>query len=45
MSLFKRGKWYWMDDVENGVRYRLPLKTTNWQDAKLKKGEKHGKNG
>ena len=34
MSLFKRGKWYWMDDVVNGVRYRLPLKTKNWQEAK-----------
>jgi hypothetical protein len=40
MSLFKRGKWYWMDDVENGVRYRLPLKTTNWQDAKKQEKEK-----
>jgi hypothetical protein len=34
MSLFKRGKWYWMDDVVNGIRYRLPLKTTNWPEAK-----------
>jgi hypothetical protein len=34
MSLYKRGKWYHMDDVVNGTRYRLPLKTTNWQTAK-----------
>ena len=40
MSLFKRRKWYWMDDVVNGVRYRLPLKTTNWQEAKGLEREK-----
>lgn len=40
MSLFKRGKWYWMDDVVNGVRYRLPLKTTNWQAARNLEKEK-----
>jgi hypothetical protein len=28
-----------MDDVENGIRYRLPLKTTNWQDAKKQEKE------
>jgi hypothetical protein len=40
MSLFKRGKWYWMDDFVSGVRYKLPLKTTNWQDARrLEKGK------
>ena len=41
MSIYRRGKgkWYWMDDVVNGVRYRLPLKDsagqniTNWQEA------------
>jgi integrase len=40
MSLFKRGKWYWMDDFVNGVRYRLPLKTTNWQEGKRLEKEK-----
>jgi hypothetical protein len=55
MSLFKRGKWYWMDDVVNSVRYRLPLKTTNWQEAKSLEKDKikeilegkvgHGKSG
>ena len=40
MSLFKRNKWYWMDDVVNGIRYRLPLKTTNWQEAKRLEKEK-----
>ncbi|OFV95116.1 MAG: hypothetical protein A3F68_10620 [Acidobacteria bacterium RIFCSPLOWO2_12_FULL_54_10] len=41
MSIFRRGKgrWYWMDDQVNGVRYRLPLKDSagqkikNWQEA------------
>ena len=41
MSTYKRGKSkvYWMHDVVNGVRYRLPLKDsagnkiTNWQEA------------
>jgi integrase len=40
MSLFKRNKWYWMDDVVNGIRYRLPLKTTNWQEANRLEKEK-----
>src|SRR5438034_4142577 len=31
--IYKRGKWYHMDDTVNGVRYRDPLKTTNWQEA------------
>src|SRR5205814_3685548 len=30
---YKRGKWYWMDAAVNGVRYREPLKTKNWQEA------------
>jgi hypothetical protein len=33
MSVYKRGKWYWMDDVVNGVRHRRPLKTSSWQQA------------
>jgi len=32
--IFKRGKWYWIDSTVEGVRYRQPLKTTNWQKAK-----------
>ena len=31
--IYKRGKWYWMDDMVNGQRYRLPLETRNWQEA------------
>jgi integrase len=35
--IFKRGtgkkKWYWMDNTVNGIRYREPLKTQNWQEA------------
>jgi integrase len=33
LSVYKRGKLYWMDDVVYGIRYRLPLKTKNWQEA------------
>ena len=29
-----------MDQVVNGLRYRLPLKTTNWQEAKRLEKEK-----
>ena len=34
MSLWKRGDWYWTDFTENGRRYRLPLRTKNWQEAR-----------
>jgi integrase len=37
--IYKRGKWYWMDDVVNGIRYREPLKTKNWQEAKQREKE------
>jgi len=37
--IYKRGKWFWMDDVVNGVRYREPLKTKNWQEAKKREKE------
>jgi integrase len=40
MSTFKRNRRFWMDDMVNGVRYRLPLKTTNWQEAKRLEKEK-----
>jgi integrase len=33
MAIFKRGKWYWMDAVVNGYRYREPLKTTDARKA------------
>ena len=29
MAIFKRGKFYWMDAIVNGVRYRESLKTTD----------------
>src|SRR5215472_12102108 len=32
--IYKRGDWYWTDFTENGRRYRRPLKTTNWQEAR-----------
>ena len=31
--LYKRGKWYWMDAMIDGNRYRAPLGTKNWQEA------------
>ena len=31
--LYKRGKWYWMDVMIDGSRYRVPLGTKNWQEA------------
>jgi hypothetical protein len=31
---FKRNKWFWMDATVDGVRYREPLKTRNWKEAK-----------
>src|SRR5262245_21449796 len=31
--IYKRKKWYWHDNTVNGVRYREPLKTKNWQEA------------
>ena len=33
MSLWRRGRWYWMDMVVNGIRYREPLGTTDWREA------------
>ena len=32
MSVYKRGKRYWMDVVVDGARHREPLETTNWQE-------------
>ena len=31
--IYKRGKWYWMDDMLNGARYREPLGTKDWREA------------
>jgi integrase len=31
--IYRRGKWYWMDDTVNSFRYREPLRTANWQEA------------
>lgn len=33
MAIFKRGKWYWMDAVVNGHRYRESLGTTDSRKA------------
>ena len=34
MGLWKRGKQYWLDAVVHGHRYREPLGTTDWREAK-----------
>src|SRR5215469_13421154 len=34
MSLWKRRGWFWADFSIDGTRYRKPLKTRNWQEAK-----------
>ncbi len=34
MSLWKRGNHYWLDAVVHGHRYREPLGTTDWREAK-----------
>ena len=33
-TLWKRGRQYWMDTVVGGRRYRKPLLTTDWREAK-----------
>jgi len=34
VSLWKRGEQYWMDVTVNGQRYREPLSTTDWREAR-----------
>jgi len=34
MALWKRGKQYWMDVIIRGHRYREPLDTTDWREAR-----------
>jgi hypothetical protein len=34
MAVFKRGKQYWMDVKVRSQRYREPLDTTDWREAK-----------
>ena len=34
MSLWKRGKNYWLDAVVHGERHREPLGTTDWREAR-----------
>jgi hypothetical protein len=34
MSLWKRGSWYWADFAVEGQRFRVPLETTDWREAK-----------
>ena len=34
MALWKRGKQYWMDVIIRGQRYREPLDTSDWREAK-----------
>src|SRR6266849_8077491 len=34
MGLWKRGAWYWLDAWVHGHRFREPLRTTDWREAK-----------
>jgi integrase len=34
MGLWKRGDWYWLDAWVHGHRFREPLGTTDWREAK-----------
>jgi integrase len=34
MGLWKRGRQYWLDAIVHGHRYREPLGTTDWREAK-----------
>ena len=38
MGLWKRGNQYWLDAVVHGHRYREPLGTTDWREAKRSSG-------
>jgi integrase len=40
MARYKRGEWWWTDFTVNGVRYRVPLETTDWREAQKKENEK-----
>ena len=40
MTLWKRGRQYWMDSVVSGERYREPLHTTDWREAKVREKER-----
>src|SRR5262245_37373459 len=40
MSLWKRGRQYWMDAVVRGQRYREPLHTTDRRQAKERERER-----
>src|SRR2546427_10632529 len=31
--IYKRGKWWWMDDMVNSARYREPLGAKDWREA------------
>jgi hypothetical protein len=41
-DLWKRGRQYWMDSVGGGQRYREPLHTTDWREAKEREKERLG---
>jgi integrase len=42
MAIYKRADWYWTDFSVNGVRYRVPLDTTDWREALKREKEKVG---
>ncbi len=40
MATYKRGDLWWSDFAVNGVRYRVPLDTTDWREALSKEKQK-----
>src|SRR5271169_182037 len=40
MATFKRGKTWWTDFAQDGVRYRESLKTSDWQEANRREKER-----
>ena len=40
MALWKRGNQYWIDTVVHGHRYREPLGTTDWREAKRRERQR-----
>jgi integrase len=40
MATFKRGKTWWTDFAQDGVRYRESLNTSNWQEARRREKQR-----
>lgn len=40
IGLYKRNKIYWMDATVNGQRYREPLGTSDWKEARARRNDR-----